>query len=800
MPSSEQRYKDPSLNRFTKTNLYYTDEAYLMYQDPTYLGFKLFFLFDDPSSGLLSTNTDNRNTAYAYLLRIGENQRAEYLKRFIEMLKKINSITPWFFQTIDGLGDAWKHGYNDESFKPLLPKDRKIKIGCLDESIDLRITALIDLYRKACFDWPNRREIVPQNLRYFKIGIYCYEARNINRTGSSYPFSETEKQAGKQYPPTNNIKQQQNTKKLLGDDPLENSTSTDYKIDYINDNISRVLFQFRFCEFLPDESGTFFDGMTNKEMKLSAQSISFSYRDVQEHNMYNVWSPNRKVSDLVGLFLDSVALDNPAITPVTQPDDPNPASNAYLPPPQTGNNNTYGVSPSQGPGILGAIDNYLGISGAIQNFVNQFTPPNYGDNLGNVYGVDTSNILPPIAQGVLNEITSTALGQLNNLLLGNVYGFGVGDLQAIQNANPLSLIQGGINAIQGGNNASLANNTGEASGNIGYQESISLSNMDGSSSSTNQTVGNATASLFNDDGSDSTSQAVGAPNASLANDEGSSPANSQAVGAPNASLSNDEGSSSATSQTTGTPNASLSNEVGSSSATSQAVGAFNSSLTNDDGSDSTSQAVGAPNASLANDEGSSPANSQAVGAPNASLANEDGSSPASSQTVGAPNASLTNDEGSSPASSQTVGAFNSSLTNDDGSDSTSQQVGAPNASLSNEDGSSPATSQTVGAPNASLANEDGSSPASSQTVGAPNASIANEDGSSPASGQAIGAPNASLSNEDGSSPATSQTVGAPNASLSNDDGTDSTSQQVGNPDASLSNDTTDESSIGNVYP
>jgi hypothetical protein len=45
------------------------------------------------------------------------------------------------------------------------------------------MTALIDLYRKACFDWPNRREVVPKNLRQFTIYIYCYENRTINVTG-----------------------------------------------------------------------------------------------------------------------------------------------------------------------------------------------------------------------------------------------------------------------------------------------------------------------------------------------------------------------------------------------------------------------------------------------------------------------------------------------------------------------------------------------------------------------------------------------------------------------------------------
>ena len=37
----------------------------------------------------------------------------------------------------------------------------------------------MDLYRKACYDWKYRREVVPVNLRQFKMSVYVYEARYI---------------------------------------------------------------------------------------------------------------------------------------------------------------------------------------------------------------------------------------------------------------------------------------------------------------------------------------------------------------------------------------------------------------------------------------------------------------------------------------------------------------------------------------------------------------------------------------------------------------------------------------------
>ena len=39
------KYTDETVNRFKKTNLLYTADPYMLYQDPTYLGFKLFFTF-----------------------------------------------------------------------------------------------------------------------------------------------------------------------------------------------------------------------------------------------------------------------------------------------------------------------------------------------------------------------------------------------------------------------------------------------------------------------------------------------------------------------------------------------------------------------------------------------------------------------------------------------------------------------------------------------------------------------------------------------------------------------------------
>lgn len=304
-------YADPALTSFKKTNLFYTNNPLLKYQDPTYLGFKLFFKFDQPDSGLLNSNPKYTNTALGYLNAIGDTQRATYLLRFIELLKGINSQCPWFWQSITGLDDAWKHGFGPE-FKPGYTEEKKISINTLDESIDFRMTALIDLYRKACFDWMHKREVVPRNLRRFSISVYCYEARNLNRSGD--PGNPLRQQTiFDALPAIRSLKlaNQQAMQTLLGIDPTVGDPETGN--DYINDNISRVMFDFGLCEFLPDESGVIFSELSNGQLANKAQRISFSYQTVGEDNLYNMFSET-SVTDLFLTTLDALSIGSPIST------------------------------------------------------------------------------------------------------------------------------------------------------------------------------------------------------------------------------------------------------------------------------------------------------------------------------------------------------------------------------------------------------------------------------------------------------------------------------------------------------
>lgn len=455
------RYTDGMMNKFKKTNLFYSDD-FLKFQDPTYLGFKLFFLFDQPDSGLLSEN-EHPNTAYGYLKRIGDEQRAEYIKSFVQLLKRLNSEAPWFFQSIKGLNDAWKHGYNeDEGFKSRIPRDRRITIECLDESIDLRITALMDLYRKGCFDWENRREVVPRNLRQFDISVYVYEARDINRWG--FPFrvksssmdliddnignktkKEYDRLLGEEVTTENLISRIRGATGGISDrikNEVKNTVNPKESTkDYINPNISRTLFRFSLCEFLPDESGEMFSDISHKELGIKQQQIVFKYSNVIEDNLYRMFHDS-PITDSIIESMDRLALD-----------DPTSVQNPIL-------------SKLQGDAInrLSSESNRVVSRTADRLF------------LGNVYGFSTGSLIQTTSQGIGG--------------LGSVAG-SLGSSPSINNDNSKNP-SGNINE----NSVSLNNNINIPPSENIIQKSASLNND--SSSSTNISRGNQNASLNND--------------------------------------------------------------------------------------------------------------------------------------------------------------------------------------------------------------------------------------------------------------------------------------------------------------
>jgi len=176
-------------------------------QDPTYLSFHLNFFLPDVDSGYTAdeflmysfahdglfrksqfskndssassiadriNNYDFTDSAEDYLYSIGAVTRLASLESFKLLLRNIQDKTPWYFQKISGT----------ESFYTIDPnlntiKDGILTVDCL-ESVDQRVSLLADLYRHAAWDAERKREILPYNVRTFKMRVHVFEMRNFD--------------------------------------------------------------------------------------------------------------------------------------------------------------------------------------------------------------------------------------------------------------------------------------------------------------------------------------------------------------------------------------------------------------------------------------------------------------------------------------------------------------------------------------------------------------------------------------------------------------------------------------------
>ena len=182
-------------------------DEFNLYDTPSCKFFKIFFYFIngsaedgtqalENSTGLLAptwqlkqewTEDDywNYTSAWAFLKMNDENERAELLEKFVDLLSNINSKSPWYFKEISGVGEAINRSstYNSEAGLKISNERKKISIKCLPDAYDNRISTLLELYKTIAFSWQLKKDILPANLRKFDMGIYVFEAPIKNMHG-----------------------------------------------------------------------------------------------------------------------------------------------------------------------------------------------------------------------------------------------------------------------------------------------------------------------------------------------------------------------------------------------------------------------------------------------------------------------------------------------------------------------------------------------------------------------------------------------------------------------------------------
>jgi hypothetical protein len=225
-----------------------------MYNDPTYLGF---FLLFQPNSPLLNT-TDAPGSAYYYLNKIGEKTRAKLVLALSDIIRDINHNMPWYWQSITGLENAYK--WKDMKEPYMGGGDAKITISTL-ESIDLKITQVMELYRRIVYDMDYRREILPVNLRKFRMWVWVQEIRKFKIDRSLLAMGAN----------------------ALGYTGI--GGTLDKKADetarIVNENSPWMLFQLDMCEFMPDESAPFLATLSFSEPTPASNSISIKYENLK---------------------------------------------------------------------------------------------------------------------------------------------------------------------------------------------------------------------------------------------------------------------------------------------------------------------------------------------------------------------------------------------------------------------------------------------------------------------------------------------------------------------------------------
>ncbi len=206
-----------------------------LYDEPTYLGFKLLFHFNDPESPLLNLQSDY--SAYKYLTERGYNTRASLLKNFVTKLQQTSRESEWYFQSASGLESIIGFDFYEKKVN----STGEIDVTTL-EGLDMRVTNMFDNYYRACFDTNTRKEIVPKNLRYFKMSVYICDIREFYDVHIA-----------------------------------SNNQATEMEVVPDGVNKSSLLYELNLCEFDKYSRKGIFSSVDNTEVKMASTSFKIHH-------------------------------------------------------------------------------------------------------------------------------------------------------------------------------------------------------------------------------------------------------------------------------------------------------------------------------------------------------------------------------------------------------------------------------------------------------------------------------------------------------------------------------------------
>lgn len=172
------RYDQPTYISFKlefaqNNDLFYNDAGKTMYRTLNYdtMPHPLF-----GEQGAADINSRESYSSIDYLIDSNEYTRAKMLKEFISKFNELQRNFQWYFKSIEGLDDLLKIKLT--SGQRVL-SDKRLTINML-EGIDLRVSHLLNLYRKVAWDDTYQRWVLPEMMRYFTLNIYISEFRTFH--------------------------------------------------------------------------------------------------------------------------------------------------------------------------------------------------------------------------------------------------------------------------------------------------------------------------------------------------------------------------------------------------------------------------------------------------------------------------------------------------------------------------------------------------------------------------------------------------------------------------------------------
>ena len=294
---------------FKKSGGKYSD-LFNIFDVPGVKYFKIFFYFNngdsdnigggtESSSGLLSPTwelaniNDNNyyqyNTAWSYLKMNYEDERADQLKQFVNLLSNISTRSPWYFSEISGLDTALERKQTmDQTFK-FDEERKKISIKCLPDAQDNRIGTLLDLYRSIVWSWHMKRAVLPANLRKFDMGIYIFSDTISNLNTQKKYSGNTKIVNGRLYNENSESLDNVNDKQSKG---IQGDLNIDYQTAQIGGNDPNIYkssykyIELHNCEIDYNSSKAAWGTLSNIDGISPSYTIDILFDDCYEHN-YN---------------------------------------------------------------------------------------------------------------------------------------------------------------------------------------------------------------------------------------------------------------------------------------------------------------------------------------------------------------------------------------------------------------------------------------------------------------------------------------------------------------------------------